>query len=140
MKKYKWACEVCGFLEERFDESTISNIRSTCSCSSGASVAEKMKKYLRSSDTLTEFAGKFNSENTFAQIEVVGGALYYIYPTCYCSLIKRVEQPISKSWCYCTYGYVKSLFENVFEKPVEAKLIESIKTGGTRCAVKVVLT
>ena len=64
------------------------------------------------------------------------GGLLLVYPECYCACVKRVEEPISKTWCLCTLGHVKGLFYQVLDREVEAELVETIKTGGARCAVK----
>lgn len=136
-KKFKWASKVCEFLEESYDEDTIGRIRSSCSCEDGTTKAAKIKSYLRTAKNIAEFAEIFNSKETYARIETDGESLLFIYPTCYCSYVKRVDQNISKTWCYCTLGYAKSLFEKVFEAPVKAELLESIKTGGKQCVVRI---
>lgn len=136
-KKFRWASNVCDFLEDRFDEDTICKIRSACNCEDGSTKADKMKHYLKLSKDLSCFVDIFNSHESYAKIELCGDSLLFIYPTCYCSYVKRVDHSISKTWCYCTLGYAKSLFEKVFEAPVKAELLESIKTGGKQCIIKI---
>lgn len=136
-KKFKWASDVCEFLEERFDEETICKLRSSCNCEDGISKADRMKYYLKTTNNIAHFVEAFNSKESYAKIELDGDDLLFIYPTCYCSCVKRIDQILSKTWCYCTQGYAKSLFEKVFEVPVKAELMESIKTGSNRCVVKI---
>jgi hypothetical protein len=136
-RKFKWASDVCEYLERNFDDDAICNIREACNCDNGASKAIKMKAYLRNSTGLTDFAERFNSKETYARLETQGESLLFIYPVCYCSCVKRVNKPISKTWCYCTLGYTKALFEKVFGHPVDVVLLESIKTGGNKCVIKV---
>lgn len=62
----------------------------------------------------------------------------FCYPECYCACVKRVPKELSKTWCYCTLGNAKGIFEEVFKKEVEVKLVESIKTGSSRCNIEVV--
>lgn len=67
------------------------------------------------------------------------GSLYLIYPQCYCSCVKRVDKPISKVWCYCTLGYTKRMFEHILERKTKVELLESVKSGGSRCLIQVSL-
>lgn len=136
-KKFSWVTQVCDFLDTRFDEDTKSQIRFACHCEDGASKADTMKKYLKSTTNLKEFAELFNSKESYAKIEINGNDILFIYPTCYCSYVKRVNKPVSKTWCYCTLGYAKSLFEKVFDENVDVELLESIKMGDSRCTVKI---
>ena len=136
-KRFKWAKAVCEYLDCNFDEETKIKIRSVCNCEDGNTKAVKIKSYLVKTNSLEEFTHLFNSKESYARVEIEGNNLLYIYPQCYCSCVKRVDEIISKTWCYCTLGYAKALFEKVFECNVQAELLESIKTGGNRCVVRI---
>lgn len=136
-RKFKWSEDACAFLEENFDEKTICKIRSACYCDEGITKAEKMKHILARSSSFAEFANKYNEVETAASIETDGKNLFFIFPTCYCSHVKRINKPISKTWCYCSLGFAYSLFFKVFDSDIKVELLESIKTGGNRCVFKV---
>ncbi len=138
-KKFRWAREQCAFLEKRFSEDEITLIRGRCHCEAGKSLAERMRGYWSSSKNMEEFASLHNQKESYAQLEAVEDGLLLIYPQCYCACVKRVAEPISRTWCLCTLGYAKDLFSQVFGKDVEAQLLESVKTGGQRCVVKVTI-
>lgn len=137
-KKYEWAKKACEFLEENCDEDTIRKIRGGCICFDGKSVAAKMIQYRSKTQNMADFVHMFNEKESFATIEYISeNELWYCYPECYCSCVKRVPETLSKTWCYCTLGYAKALFRQFLGKEVEAELLESIKNGDSRCAVKI---
>lgn len=136
-KKFKWAKDACEYLDSRYDDETKKQIRFQCCCNDGSSTAEKMIQYINQTDSMEKFVAMFNKNEPYASLEMDGDDLLFCYPECYCDCVNQVNQLISKTWCYCTIGYVKALFEKVFHKSVKAELLESIKTGGNRCVVKV---
>jgi predicted ArsR family transcriptional regulator len=136
-QKFKWAEDMCAYLENRFDDKTIREIRQRCKCENGISKANNIKTILKNNNNnLSELANQYKKEKYGADIEVDGDSLLYISPTCYCACIKRIDKPISKTWCYCTLGFVKSIFEQIFGE-VNVELLETIKSGSTRCIVRI---
>jgi hypothetical protein len=59
------------------------------------------------------------------------------YHACHCpfvrAAIKTGSPAISPTWCYCSGGYEKFLFDVVFEEPVEVKVLETPLAGDNRC-------
>lgn len=138
-KKFAWAQEQCAFLEERFPPEDIEAVRARCHCEDGKAIAARMRGYLAKTGNLSEFAQLHNQKETYGRIEAVEGGLALIYPQCYCSCVKRVDAPISRTWCLCTLGHAREMFSAVFGKPVEVQLLETVKTGGERCVIKVII-
>jgi hypothetical protein len=62
-----------------------------------------------------------------------GEAVHVVYPQCYCSLLKGISGAVSPSFCLCSAGYVKELFEYVTGRPVTVELESSIVRGGSEC-------
>lgn len=137
-KKFQWAQQACLDLTERFDQNTLLQLREKCICNDGASTAKLLAKYRKEAGSLQGMVELFNSRETFAWLEYVSDReLIFCYPQCYCGCVKRVEGLLPEAWCYCTVGYAKKLFGHLLEVPVQAELLESVKTGGKRCAVRV---
>jgi len=65
------------------------------------------------------------------------------YYACHCPLaresIVKGGPAISSTWCYCSGGYEKLLFDVIFEKEVEVEVLESALAGDLRCrfAIKI---
>ncbi len=137
-KKYEWAQHACSFLENHLDEATILRIRKECRCNDGKAIAKKLLRYLHQTETIAQFVQAFNAKETFASLEYVSEhQLVFCYPACYCACVKHVPQPLSKTWCLCTLGNAEGIFTEVFKTEVKVSLLESIKTGGSKCRIAV---
>ena len=138
-KKFRWAQQGCEALSLQLDADTLLKVREKCICNDGASTAKKLRKYLQQAGSLQGMAELFNAAETFARVEYVSEReVLFCYPQCYCACVKRVEGVLPRAWCWCTVGYAKRVFAQVLDHPVEAQLLESVKTGGKRCAVRIV--
>lgn len=137
-RKWKWANDVCAYLEENFDSETVKKMRMGCSCTPPPKLMDEGRKLYRESAAPDEFCEKFGAgaEGAF-RIWHEDGAFYFSYPTCYCSCIKRADGIISKTWCLCTLGYTKALFDYILERETDVELLESIKTGGEKCSMRI---
>lgn len=137
-EKSVWVGFVCGALEEALPEADIIRIRMGCHCDENGKLDEQ-KRWLReiylSSSGLEDFVGKMNELGAGWWIE--GNEIYTTYHDCSCPMLAGLERLESKTWCYCTVGYGHTTFEYVFDGPVKAKLVESIKLGSERCVIKI---
>ncbi len=137
-KKYEWAQHACSFLESHLAETTILSIRKECRCNDGKAIAKKLLRYLHQTETIAQFVQAFNAKENFASLEYVSEhQLVFCYPACYCACVKHVPQPLSKTWCLCTLGNAEGIFTEVFKTEVKVSLLESIKTGGSKCRIAV---
>ena len=136
-KKFAWAKAQCEFLEERFSPEEIGKVRARCHCEAGAAMAKRMRGYLEKSEGLSEFARIFNEREKYVTLEAADGGLLFVYPECYCACVKRTPEPISRTWCLCTLGHIRGLMSQVLGREPQVELLETIKSGGERCIVKV---
>ena len=136
-KKFKWAKSVCADLEEAFNDAEIRKIRMACSCATEMGKFNSLKKLWQSSADIADFAERAGGLNHGFTLLWESQSLYLIYPQCYCSCVKRVDEPLPAAWCYCTLGYAKTAFEYVFEREVAVELIESVKLGDGRCKIRI---
>ena len=152
-----WVYRIIAEMEKRFDAATIRSVRLDCyrneneapgKCSaSGYPCADvklfaKVSDWLRglyvSSQNLEEFAEKANAENLGWY--VAGGELYTKFFECECPMLEAVGRLPTHTWCYCTAGYGKRLFEEVFGRPVAIEILHSIRQGNDFCLMKVSMT
>ena len=60
------------------------------------------------------------------------------YDWCYCGRVKQTQQPFpTDTYCHCSAGWYKSLFEAAFDKPVKVKLKKSIIQGADSCEFEI---
>jgi hypothetical protein len=62
------------------------------------------------------------------------------YPTCYCPLASEIKEALSPTYCNCSAGWLKEMYETVTVKPVKVEVLETIKRGGQACRFNVILT
>jgi predicted hydrocarbon binding protein len=68
-----------------------------------------------------------------------GNVLYQYYTPqsygvrCYCEMVAAAEGEVSPTYCHCSKGFVKKLWEAVLEKPVDVELIQSVISGANEC-------
>jgi predicted ArsR family transcriptional regulator len=87
-----------------------------------------------------------NSKNLPEKIEdlnkLYGGDFFYlkgdkIYSKlgeCVCHYgVTASNEPISPTYCRCSCGYMKILFETLLGEPVKVNVTETILTGGNKC-------
>ena len=136
-KKFAWANDMCEFLDNNYDENLIRSIRMDCACGPEHGKGARIKDLYKKEDNQEVFVQKVNKLNLGFTFEYDGTYYYLIYPQCYCSCVKRIAEPMSKTWCYCTLGYSKRMFENIFECEVQVELLESVKLGSQQCRIRV---
>ncbi len=132
-----WANKVCTELDESLSPEKALAVRKGCACGPALEAMEKWKKFHAASSDLSDFARRIREAGLGVGLETDGQDLLLSYPQCYCSFVKRSAETLPASWCACTLGYAERLFGHVLDRPVEASLLKSIKTGGTRCVIRV---
>jgi two-component SAPR family response regulator len=134
-RKFKWAEDVCRYLENTYSSENIKKIRMDCTCGPSEKQMVDARTLYLSSKNLAEFAEKYSNDNHSLWCE--DEALYFSYPRCYCSCVKRMNKPLPGAWCMCTLGYTKRLFDYALNCETSVELIESVKTGSNRCVIKI---
>lgn len=132
-----WVKNTMKRLEDHFDPSTIKRIRMNCQC--GYGMDEKLallKELVASSSSLEEFGS--HDKAKAAGISFHDGELYLQFPFCPCPMLAEVDQLETKTWCQCTTGYSKVIFEKAFGCEVDVELLKSIKMGDDICLMKII--
>lgn len=132
-----WVKNTMKRLEESFDAATVIKIRRNCQC--GYGMKEKLvllKELISSSSDLKEFATQ--EKATEAGLSYRDGELYLQFMSCPCPMLAEVDKLKTDTWCQCTTGYSKVLFERAFNCEVDVELIKSIKMGDDICLMKII--
>jgi predicted hydrocarbon binding protein len=69
----------------------------------------------------------------------IGNVIKATCEECGCPLVKNNIIQISPTFCYCSRGWMKKIFETVFKRPVEVELTKAIGRGDNMCQFKVKL-
>lgn len=132
-----WVKNTMKRLDEKFDALTVKKIRMNCQC--GYGMDEKLafvKELMANSSSLEEFANHEKAKT--AGLSFSNGELFLMFPFCPCPMLAEVERLETKTWCQCTTGYSKVLFEKAFGCKVDVELIKSVKAGDEICLMKII--
>lgn len=66
-----------------------------------------------------------------------GRTIRLTYETCFCPFVSDLEEPISPTYCYCTQGWTKAVYEALTGNPVRVSLRAAIKRGDPKCRIEV---
>ena len=62
-----------------------------------------------------------------------GDTITLKYPQCYCPMVSKIKEGLSKTWCQCSRGWVLEMFETATGKKVDVTLVKSIIAGDDEC-------
>ena len=131
-----WVKNTMKRLENSFDLQTVRRIRMNCQC--GYAMDEKLalvEELMASSSNLEEFAN--NEKAKSAGLSYNDNELHLLFPFCPCPMLAEVDRLESKTWCQCSTGYSKVLFEKAFKCKVDIELLKSVKAGDDICLMKI---
>lgn len=131
-----WVKHTMKRLEDHFDASTIKKIRMNCQCVYG--MDEKLallRELVDSSSGLEEFAT--HDKARAAGLSFHEGELFLQFPYCPCPMLAGVDKLETNSWCQCTTGYSKVIFEKTFGCEVDVELLKSVKMDDDICLMKI---
>ncbi len=135
----EWVEKLSAILENRFDKETVKNIRQECYCNENGRLedtANNLKQlYLSLDKDLHRFVNALNENG--AGWFIKDNQLYTKMFSCECPMLEKAKNSNSLTWCHCTAGYNKKLFEIVFEKPVYVEIVQSIRQGFDFCLLRI---
>ena len=132
-----WVKSTMKRLENHFDKSTVKQIRMQCQC--GHAMDEKLslvKELVELSSNMEEF-GNLDKAKA-AGLSCENGEIYLQFPFCPCPILADLDKLDTDTWCQCTTGYSKVLFEKAFACEVDVELLKSIKMGDKICLMKII--
>lgn len=119
IRKFKWAKDVCNYLESKYTPKEIKKLRMSCSCHPGNNEKANAKCIFDEAGSLDKFCEAYNREYAGQ------------HP------VWHEGETLPLTWCLCSLGYTKDLFDYVLGCDSEVELIESIKLGDSRCVMKI---
>jgi predicted hydrocarbon binding protein len=126
-------------LDNNVDKETIVKILEQCGrqCQSQSFIKKAKAIYEKSKDT-DDFLNKL--AQVYKHLHREGNKVYIVYPKCYCSQVNKIPKgKLSGTYCNCSRGWAKALFEGATGKPVEVNMKTSIINGDDQCRFEVIL-
>ena len=135
----KWISCLIDGLDEHVDEDTKVKVLEQCGrqCQSQRFV-EKAHKIYEKSGNIDEFLDEFMK--VYKNLRMEDSKIYIVYPKCYCFHVNKIPQEkISSTFCNCSRGWAKELFEGALGRQVDVLIEESIVNGNKQCKFQIVL-
>jgi len=135
----KWIISLINGLDKNLDEEQKKNVMEQCGrqCQSQGFINKAKDLYLKSKN-LDDFLHRLALINKHIHVENDG--LFMVYPKCYCPRVSKIPRgKLSKTYCYCSIGWTKALFEGALVRPVKVDLEKSIVNGDKECIFRITL-
>lgn len=135
----KWVKTLVERMDGALDEETRARVMQSCGrqCIPSHVISEAARAYAESRD-IDDFLARLNEMGIDGgNLTREGNTIYVRYGECYCGIVNRVGERISRTYCNCSVGWNKALFEAVFQRSVEVNLVESVISGAKRCLLEV---
>jgi predicted hydrocarbon binding protein len=137
MSTQRWIENLMAAMDAHLDEGTRAALLEPCgrACAQTGAMASA-KKCQGDVDklvaTLERWIGQGNAHRD-------GGVVHVVYPRCFCHLVAKGPERLPETYCLCSRGWLKEMFETVVNHAVEVALLESVKCGGEQCRFTVTL-
>ena len=135
----KWISTLMAELDKNVDEKTLSSVLEQCGrqCQSQSFVEKAQGLYKKSKD-VNDFLDKLGK--IYKHLHKEGEKVYIVYPRCYCPQVNKIPKgKLSGTYCNCSRGWAKALFEGALGRPVEVIKEKSIIGGEGECRFEVKL-
>jgi predicted hydrocarbon binding protein len=134
-----WITNLIEGLDNNVDKETTIKILEQCGrqCQSQSFIKKAKTIYEKSKNT-DDFLNKLGQ--VYKHLHREGNKVYIVYPKCYCSQVNKIPRgKLSGTYCNCSRGWAKALFEGATGKPVEVNMKKSINNGDDQCKFEVIL-
>jgi predicted hydrocarbon binding protein len=133
---HKWIKSLMDGLDNQVDEQTRTAILENCGRNCiPRSFIDRVKAQCKNTEDLDALLDDMGQ--IWSHVHKEGDHLSVVYDKCYCPLVKAYPDKLSPSFCTCSRGWVKELFESVMGRPVEVQLEQSVRQGDPICKFSV---
>lgn len=135
----RWISCLIDGLDEYVDEELKVKVLEQCGrqCQSQRFV-EKAREIYEKSENIGEFLNELMK--VYKNLHMEDGKIYIVYTKCYCSHVNKIPQEkLSSTFCNCSRGWIKELFEGALGKQVDVLMEESIVNSDKQCKFQIVL-
>lgn len=133
--RWEWIRTFLANLDSGLDESLRVRFMEACGRDCAKRGATRMVEPFKGNvdGFVAAMAGHLGKDNVWRE----GGLVTLQYPECYCPMVSKIKDKISDTWCICSKGWVLEMFGIAAGKPVEVKLVQSIKRGDPVCRFEI---
>jgi predicted hydrocarbon binding protein len=140
-KKASYLNKVMMNIEDKIGSNQLRMIMEKCGMECiGKSVLEKAKNIYKKNSSIDTFIDELNKNHIGGgYLKLNGNIIEAVYDKCYCGSVSKTRQTVSINYCYCSTGWYKRLFEEIFDKEVKVEIMQSIINGADSCKFNIYL-
>ena len=143
----RWLLDLMKGLDEHVDEETRTKLLHLCgqACFNTPWHQAEFKRWQKlhaQSKDLDDFLDKLvkANPNWFKREGKTVHATFEFLDGCVCPIVKKIpHDALSGTWCLCSCGLHKALFEETLGRSVDVVLEESRRTGASKCRFRITL-
>jgi predicted hydrocarbon binding protein len=132
-----WTETLLSTLEVQFDGDTRAELIEHCgrACALHYGSIERARATKHGAQEIDELLDQLNQQEAYWCGEWVrdGNAIYSVCGECGCPLVGAGLVKLSPTFCECSRGWVKAVFETILDGPVEVELEQTIGRGDPIC-------
>jgi len=134
----QWTARLVEQLEAGVDAAIIAGVLESCGreCQSRARVKKARAIWRDSGGDVRACLDRWCREGLVFRAELDGDVIRFYYPRCFCGRVNAASN-LSRTYCHCSRGWVRELFEQVFEVEADVKLVRSVQAGDEGCEFEV---
>jgi predicted hydrocarbon binding protein len=133
----EWVATLVSTLEVQVGEDMRAELMEPCgrACALYHGSIEQAIAIKHSAKEIDELLDKLNQQEGLwcGKWERDGDTIYSVCEYCGCPLVRAGLVRLSPTFCNCSRGWVKAVFEAVLERPVEVALEQAIGRGDPVC-------
>jgi predicted hydrocarbon binding protein len=137
----QWVETLMSTLEVQVSEDTTARLMESCgrACALHYGSIEQAMAIKHSAQEMGELLDKLNQQEGLwcGSWERDGDIIYSVCEECGCPLVRAGLVKLSPTFCNCSRGWVRAVFEAVLERPVEVELEQAIGRGDLVCRFSV---
>lgn len=133
----EWIKTFLKNMDSNLDEAARNRFMETCGRDCARRGAIQMAEPFKGNvdGLITKLSGLIGKDNLRRE----GSLVTLQYPECYCPMVSKIKDKLSDTWCICSKGWVLEMFGIAAGKPVEVKLVQSIKRGDPVCRFEILV-
>ena len=135
----KWIMSFIDGLDRNVDEETKAKILEQCGrqCQS-QNFTKKARGIYQKSKNIDDFLDKLGQ--VYKHLHREGDKIYIVYPRCYCTKVNKIPKgKLSWTYCNCSRGWAKALFEGALGRPVQVLREQTILHGDKQCKFQIIV-
>lgn len=134
-----WIQSVIKLMDQELKEEDRGRILEKCGrgCACGCGMVGKIRKADLNHENVEEVFQKLKEPDFFGERISKGEDCFYTTcEKCFCPYVNDNIQDTPGSYCECTKGWTKQVFETAFQRPVEVEIEQTIIRGADCCKMR----